>query len=74
MNALKGWVTSVFGLIIMIVDALYFFGFIHLPNPQSLQKPSEVGVAFGIGLVLFLMPPTWIEEQIKKYIDKKQAK
>lgn len=70
-NVIKGWVTTIAGLIIMIVDGLYFFGFIKLPNPDALNDPSEVAIAFGVGLTLFLVPETWIEEQLKRFISNK---
>jgi hypothetical protein len=70
-NVIKGWITSLFGLAVMITDALYFFGIISLPNPSNVPQPLQIGIAFLAGLGLFLLPSTWIEEKLKGYISKK---
>lgn len=70
-NVIKGWITSILGLAIMIADGLYFFGVIHLPEPHFVPKPLEIGIAFLAGLTLFMLPSTWIEEKLKGYISKK---
>lgn len=70
-NLVKGWVTSVFGLLVMIIDVLYFFGIIQLPSPENKMEPYHVFVAFVIGLALFSLPSTWIEDTLKGWIKKK---
>lgn len=70
-NVIKGWVTSIFGLVIMIVDGLFFFGIIDLPEAMPEGKPLEALIAFLIGLALFVMPSTWIEEKINDLYNKK---
>lgn len=70
MNLIKGWVTSIIGFIIMVADVLFFFGVINLPEPNFIPKPIEVGVAFLVGLALFVMPKTKIEEFLSRFINK----
>jgi uncharacterized membrane protein YhaH (DUF805 family) len=70
-NVIKGWVTSFFGLAVMVLDALFYFGVIKLPEAMPSQKPIEVLIAFLVGLALFVMPSTWIEEKINDIYNKK---
>jgi hypothetical protein len=71
-NVITGWITSILGLLIMVVDSLYFFGIIDLPNIN--HKPIEVGFAFLVGLILFLVPAgkleTILESKAKDLTDK----
>jgi O-antigen/teichoic acid export membrane protein len=73
-NVIKGWVTSLIGLAIMVCAGLYFFGILIFPNPESLHKNTEIAIAFGVGLFLFLVPPSWIEEKLKGFVNKKADK
>jgi len=71
MNVIKGYISSLLGLGIMIGTFLYFFGFVQLPHPDAMPKDIQIGVSFGIGLALFLVPSTYIEKKIEQYIEKK---
>jgi hypothetical protein len=73
-NIIKGWITTILGLAIMVVDVLFYFGVIELPEAEAVGKPMEILIAFGIGLSLFLIPATKLEEKLNKYIDKKAEK
>lgn len=70
-NILKGWITSLLGLAIMIIAVLYFFGVIHLPESGFMPKAAEVGIAFLAGLILFIIPETSLEGYLNKLINKK---
>jgi hypothetical protein len=69
-NTFKGYVTSTIGLIIMIADIIYFFGFVDFPSPDFTPKTIELGVAFIIGLGLFLMPRTFLEKKVEDVVNK----
>lgn len=70
-NIIKGWITTILGLIIMVCVVLHFFGIVVFPNPTGMTKNSECIIAFLVGLALFLVPATKIEEILeKKIIDK----
>lgn len=73
-NIFKGYVTSALGFIIMICVMLHFFGIVVFPNPTSISKNSECIIAFLVGLALFLVPSTKIEEYLEKVINKKVDK
>jgi hypothetical protein len=73
-NLIKGWVTSLFGLAIMIADALYFFGVVNLPEPHFVPKSAELAIAFVVGLMLFMMPSTWIEGRLNDLWNKGKEK
>lgn len=70
-NIIKGYITSIIGLIIMVADALYFFGAVDFPSPDYTPKALEVGIAFLVGLTLFLLPSTLLEEFLSRLINKK---
>jgi len=70
-NIIKGWITSLLGLCIMIATCVYFFGLVDFPHPDNVPKDTQIAIAFAVGLALFLVPSTFIEERLKKYIDKK---
>lgn len=69
-NSIKGWVTSIIGLIIMLADVVYFFGFYDFPSPAFTPKSLELGFAFVVGLGLFLMPRTFLEKKVEDVINK----
>jgi membrane protein CcdC involved in cytochrome C biogenesis len=65
-NVIKGWITTIVGLGIMVVDVLYFFGFIQLPKPSFVPTPVAVLIAFIVGIVLFLVPHSRIEKALEE--------
>lgn len=69
-NIIKGWVTSLLGLAIIVIDVLYFFGIIRLTEGAYVPKSIEIGVALLIGILLFLMPYSKIEAKAEKVLDK----
>ena len=69
-NLLKGWITSLLGLAVMVIDALYYFGVISLPSHSAVPTDIQVGIAFLFGVVLFWTKPTWIEAKIEIIVDK----
>ncbi len=74
MNIIKGWATTIIGLVIIGLTICEFYGLIPLPHISSVPKPIEQGVAFLIGLTLLLVEPGWIEDTLKKIINKQQDK
>ena len=70
-NVKTGWVTTVLGLIIMIVACLDFFGVLDIPAPQGITEMYQVSIAFVVGLVLFIMPKSFLETTITKVVNKK---
>ncbi len=70
-NAITGWGTTLIGLAIMIAATLDFFGIISVPAPEGMTEMNQVTVAFVVGLILFIMPKTFLEDAIKKVVDKK---
>jgi hypothetical protein len=70
-NIWKGYITSIVGLIIMVADALYFFGAVDFPSPDFTPQAIELGIAFLAGLILFVMPATKLEEYLSRLINKK---
>jgi hypothetical protein len=68
-NIIKGWITSILGLIIIGLDIVYFFGLYDFPSPDFTPKPVELGIAFVIGLCLLLSPDSVIG-YVKKVLDK----
>lgn len=55
----------------MIMDGLYTFGGVNLPNPNMLSKPTEILIAFIIGLTLFVIPISTMETILKNWLTKK---
>lgn len=67
---IKGYITSIIGLIIIVCDILYFFGIYTFPNPAFTPKAFELGFAFLVGLALLLMPRTFLEKKVEDTINK----
>lgn len=70
-NFLTGWATTILGVAILITATLDFFGFITVVKLEGISKIAQVGIAFGGGLALFLVPSTFIEEKLKQIINRK---
>lgn len=67
-NIITGWITSIFGLAIMIADGLYLFGYIEMPAPESVPKWVQIVVPFLVGFILFRMPET-LEKYVVQILD-----
>ncbi len=59
------------GLGITVMDIIYAFGVVHLPNPSILDKPLEVLIALIVGIALMVVPLSFIEKMLEKLITKK---
>lgn len=70
-NALKGWVTSTIGLVLIVGSIIHFFGIIELPAPDGLAGWKAAGLSFTVGFVLFLVPASKLEAHLEKWIGKK---
>ena len=68
-NLITGWFTTLLGVFIMVMVFLIYFDIFRVLDRT--YTDTEAISAFIIGYVLTNMPPSWIEEQIKKYIEKK---
>lgn len=67
MNILKGYVTTILGLLIMVFSCLVFFGIVNVGHDMSWR---ELAGGFAVGIALFLVPPTKIEQRLEKGMDK----
>ena len=74
MNIIKGWVTTIIGIIIIGLDTAYFFNFIKLHEIGNVSFAWRVSIAFVVGLVLLVFPITKIEAILEKIITKKTDK
>jgi len=72
-NIITGYVTSLVGLVIMLIAICDFFGFVHIPAPEGISEYTQVCTAFIVGLVLLLLPASFIEDTLKKIISKKTS-
>jgi hypothetical protein len=70
-NIITGYVTTALGFVIMVLDILFYFGIVKFPEAMPANKPLEVLLAFILGLALFIMPKTWLEEKINDLYNKK---
>lgn len=73
-NLVKGWVTSTIGLLIMLATAAHFFGIYDFPSTGQLSKPVESAISFCVGLALFIVKKSVLEEQAEKIIKRKSDK
>lgn len=70
-NILKGWLLSAIGLIIIAAAIAYFFGFLPIKETGVfLPKAWEIGIAFLVGLILLIVPPTVIEKKATDILDR----
>lgn len=60
-NIVKGWFTTVLGLVIMVMAALDFYHIVPVPAPEGVTETQQVLYAFLIGVFLFLVPRSKIE-------------
>lgn len=62
-NIIEGFATTAIGFAGMVITVLYFYGLIPLPS-GFVPKAAEIGVAFGVSLILFLVPRGKLEEMV----------
>lgn len=60
-NIVKGWFTTVVGLLIMTASLLDFFNLVPVSAPEGVTEFQQVAFAFVVGLFLFLVPRGKIE-------------
>lgn len=60
-NLIKGWITTIGGLIGAVCISLHAVGIYEFPNPSVLDKPYEVGIGLIVCAGLFFMPYSKIE-------------
>lgn len=76
-NLIKGYITSILGLLGVIAIFLHGSGFFEFPNPDFLDKQSEITIALIVCAALFILPyskiesiieslMTWVIEKFKK--------
>lgn len=70
-NILKGYFSSILGVIIILCDVAYFFGIISLPEYDGVTFQWRVTIAFIVGFILFFIPPAYIERVLKRIINLK---
>jgi len=68
-NLIKGYITSLLGLIGVIAIGLHASGYYEFPNPEFLDKDTEVCIAIAICFGLFLLPYTKIESIIENVVN-----
>lgn len=69
-NIIQGWSTTIIGVILSLSALGDFLGFVTVPAPEGLTKWHQIIIAFAVGLALILLPPSFIEETLKKIIGK----
>lgn len=70
MNIIKGWFTTIIGIIGFGVVLAHWTGFFVLPNPKALDTDTEAISALIVCLAFALMPSGYIEEKIKVLFEK----
>lgn len=64
-NLIKGYITSVLGLLGIVAIGLHWTGVLEFPNPEFLDKQSEIVIAFILCAGLFVLPYSKIEAVIE---------
>jgi hypothetical protein len=71
-NSIKGYITSFLGILIILTDAFYFLGLntlVNVPDCAPLKEVFNASVLFLIGLALFVIPETTLEQKINSFTD-----
>lgn len=68
-NTIKGWVTSLAGIIGVILITLHATGVYEFPNPAILHKSWQIGIGYLICGGLFFIPYNKIESYFERAWD-----
>ena len=69
MNVFKGYLSTVFGLVLMCATAAEWLGWVKLADPDIQHKSVELLIAFLIGAVFLFVPPTILEQKLETGLD-----
>lgn len=70
-NVIKGWVTSLIGLVGMIATFLHATGIYPMPSTGLISNLTECIIGFLVSLALFILPKSRIEALVDKVISRK---
>lgn len=68
-NLIKGYITSLIGLIGIVAIGLHLSGVLEFPNPDFLDKETEAGIALIGCIGLFILPYSKIEAMVESIIN-----
>lgn len=70
-NILKGWITSIIGLSLMVGTGLHFFGVYKFDHPDKISEPVALCISFVVGMAMFFIPSTKLEEIVEGLVKRK---
>ena len=74
MENIEAIIAKIIGVALMITSSLDFFEFIPLPKTSIIPPAYQLGIAFGVGLGLMVIPLSTIQGWYNKAVGKKVDK